>query len=62
MQDACEDRNVTIVFASHDRRKIDDWADKCLFIENGEIVFEGSPAELKEFGLTDEVLGPSTFF
>ncbi|MHA1912234.1 MAG: energy-coupling factor ABC transporter ATP-binding protein [Candidatus Kariarchaeaceae archaeon] len=58
MQKACEEKNVTIVFTSHDRRKIENWADKIVFLERGEIVFQGRSSELANFELTQEVLGP----
>ena len=47
-------RNKTILISTHILQEVDAIADHVLFVHNGRLVFEGTPAELKEEGSLEE--------
>ncbi len=47
-------RNLTIVYTTHNMAEVEELCDRAIFINEGKIVTEGTPAELiKRFGLKD---------
>lgn len=51
-------KGKTILFATHSRKLINEWADYVLFLEHGRLVFCGEVKNLESFHLTNKYLGP----
>lgn len=45
-----KNQDLTIIFTTHNMFFVENWADKMVFIDDGHVIFEGSPQE----GLQDE--------
>lgn len=51
-------KGKTIIFASHNRKLIDEWADMALFLDKGEIIYSDIAKGLVNIELADKYLGP----
>jgi cobalt/nickel transport system ATP-binding protein len=51
-------KNKTILFASHSRKLINDWADFALFLHEGRLLYSGEPNGLVNLPETEKFLGP----
>lgn len=49
-----KERNLTILYTTHNMNEVDELCDRAIFINQGKIIEEGTPQQLKkEFGLKD---------
>ncbi len=51
-------KGKTLIFTSHSRQLIQEWSDKMLFLDKGEIVYFGPSSNLSQVENIDEYLGP----
>ena len=51
-------KGKTVIFASHSRRLIHDWADLVLFIDDGKLIYSGPPEGMNALPLAEKYLGP----
>ena len=51
-------KGKTIIFASHDRKLIDEWADYALFLDDGKLVYSDTAKGLTGIDIADKYLGP----
>ena len=51
-------KGKTIIFASHSRKLIHEWADNALFLDNGKLIYSGDAKGLLGMELAGKYLGP----
>lgn len=51
-------KGKTVIFASHSRHLIDEWADQALFLDGGKLIYNDSAKGLNKFPLAEHYLGP----
>ncbi|MHA1667982.1 MAG: energy-coupling factor ABC transporter ATP-binding protein [Candidatus Heimdallarchaeaceae archaeon] len=52
------EKGKTLIFTTHSRKLIEEWADDVLFLEKGKKVYSGKPSRLKDLPDTIDLLGP----
>ncbi|MHA1224022.1 MAG: energy-coupling factor ABC transporter ATP-binding protein, partial [Candidatus Heimdallarchaeaceae archaeon] len=52
------EKGKTLIFTTHSRKLIEEWADDVLFLEKGKKVYSGKPSGLKDLPDTLDLLGP----
>ena len=50
-------KGKTIIFASHSRKIIHEWADNALFLDHGKLIYSGEAKGLQGMELADKYLG-----